>query len=131
MSDGTHQEVTTHERRPHPVTDRAGGERPATERAETMLNRLGERVGSSAAGATARLRHAGAPHRPNESAMARSEALVSRLEDAIGPYATVVGRRLQRLAARAREEVEDIWAEAQHVRAQRHRAPGGGDGEAG
>jgi hypothetical protein len=57
--------------------------RPATERAEELLDRLGERVGR----------------------------IVARTKP-----------RVQMLAALAREEAEDIWAEAQHLRAQRGQA---------
>jgi hypothetical protein len=34
-------------------------------------------------------------------------------------YAIVIGQRLRRLAARLREEAEDIAAEAQHIRTDR------------
>lgn len=97
--------------------------RSRVERAEEMLGRLGERIGGTMAGATRPVRSmaesgADGDVRP---AVVRAEAVVSRLEDTIGAYATVIGRRLQRLAARAREEAEDIWAEAQHVRSERGR----------
>jgi hypothetical protein len=46
----------------------------------------------------------------------RAEEIVDQLGARIGHYATVLGHGLLRLAARAREEAEDIWAEAQNVR---------------
>ena len=54
-----------------------GAARPATERAEELLDRTGQRLGSLAA---------------------------------------LVGLNVLRFAARAREEAEDIWAEAQSIR---------------
>ncbi|HEX3157569.1 MAG TPA: hypothetical protein VHQ45_03585 [Gemmatimonadaceae bacterium] len=94
------------------------------ERAEELLGRLGERVGGSAANATRRVRRtadttADGRARP---ALDRADEVVNRMEEIVGVYATVLGRRLQRLAARAREEAEDMWAEAQHLRSERQRA---------
>src|SRR5437764_11326792 len=48
--------------------------------------------------------------------MQRAEEMVDRWGERVGYYATVAGHQLLRLAARAREEVEDIWAEAQSIR---------------
>jgi hypothetical protein len=93
--------------------------RSATERAEDLLGRFGARIGGTAADAGYRLRHAATAPRPAGTSAERADALVTRMEESIGPLLTVVGRRLQRLAARAREEMEDILAEAQHLRAQR------------
>jgi hypothetical protein len=44
-----------------------------------------------------------------QSAVARAEELVGRFEQQTGPF-------LARLVARAREEIEDIWAEIESVR---------------
>jgi hypothetical protein len=52
-------------------------------------------------------------HRP---AMERAEELADRIASKIGHYASVVGYTLLRWASRAREEAEDIWAEAQNLR---------------
>ena len=46
----------------------------------------------------------------------RAEEIVDHLGEQIGHYATLLGHGLLRLAARAREEAEDIWAEAQDIR---------------
>jgi len=46
-------------------------------------------------------------------AAARAEATVDLAGERVGQWAATLSRRLQVLAARAREEVEDIWAEAQ------------------
>jgi hypothetical protein len=47
--------------------------------------------------------------------MERAEEVVDRLGQRAGQIGSEVGQRLLRLAARAREEVEDIWAEAQSM----------------
>ena len=46
----------------------------------------------------------------------RAEEVVDRLGQRAGQIGSEVGQRLLRLAARAREEAEDIWAEAQSMR---------------
>lgn len=48
--------------------------------------------------------------------MARAEEIVDRVGERIGYFASVAGRRIRWAAARAREEAEDILAEAQHLR---------------
>jgi hypothetical protein len=48
--------------------------------------------------------------------MARAEELVDQFGERVGQFATLAGLRILQLAARAREEAEDIWAEAQHLR---------------
>jgi hypothetical protein len=56
---------------------------------------------------------AGTQHSPVE----RAEVIVDRLGARLGEVAAVAGHELRRVAARAREETEDIWAEAKDVRA--------------
>lgn len=46
----------------------------------------------------------------------RAEELVDRLGESVGQFASLAGLRLLRVAALAREEAEDVWAEAQSVR---------------
>ena len=46
----------------------------------------------------------------------RAEEMVDHLAGRLGHYASVLGRQVLRLAARAREEAQDIWAEAQTIR---------------
>ena len=48
--------------------------------------------------------------------MERAEELVDRLGQRAGQMGSELSQRLLRLAARAREEAEDIWAEAQSMR---------------
>jgi hypothetical protein len=51
----------------------------------------------------------------------RAEEMVDRMAERVGHYASVLGHKVLWLAARAREEAEDIWAEAQAVRRGEHR----------
>lgn len=46
----------------------------------------------------------------------RAEAILDEWGQRIGRSASLTGRRLRKVAARAREEAEDILAEAQHIR---------------
>lgn len=46
----------------------------------------------------------------------RAEELVDRLGGRLGLFAALTALQLRRLAARAREEAEDLWAEAESVR---------------
>jgi hypothetical protein len=47
----------------------------------------------------------------------RAEVIVDRLGARLGEVAAVAGFELRRAAERAREETEDIWAEARDLRA--------------
>jgi hypothetical protein len=49
-------------------------------------------------------------------AMQRAEELADRLGEQIGHYASAFGHSVLKWVARAREEAEDIWAEAQFLR---------------
>ncbi len=49
-------------------------------------------------------------------AMERGEELVDRLGQRAGALTSLAGLRIRKLAARTREEAEDVWAEAQSVR---------------
>jgi len=59
----------------------------------------------------------------HRSATERAEVLVDLLGQRVGVFASVAGFQILRLAARAREEAQDLWAEAQSVR--RARGPQG------
>jgi hypothetical protein len=50
-----------------------------------------------------------------EQAMRQAEEMADRLAERVGYYASWISREVMRLAARAREEMQDIWAEAQHL----------------
>jgi hypothetical protein len=47
--------------------------------------------------------------------MRRAEEMVDQMAQRVGDYAGRLGHGLLRLAARAREEAEDIWAEARSI----------------
>jgi hypothetical protein len=53
-------------------------------------------------------------------AMQRAEELVDRMAERVGHYTGMIGHNLLWLVTRAREEAEDIWAEAQALRRQHH-----------
>jgi hypothetical protein len=52
----------------------------------------------------------------DHAALQRAEALVDQFGERIVQYSTRLGLGLGWVAARAREEPQDIWAEAQHIR---------------
>ena len=49
-------------------------------------------------------------------ALQRAEELVDHLGERIGHFAHTLSLRFRKATARAREEVQDIWAEAQHIK---------------
>ena len=51
-----------------------------------------------------------------QQAMRRAEELADRWAVQLGQFASSVGHGILKWAARAREEAEDIWAEAQAIR---------------
>lgn len=100
---------------------------------------LGERVGRSAANAAQRLRSLASDNfrmpagegEPSSEAgdgrTQRAEYLVNSIESTAVTYSRVVGDRLRRAFARAREEIEDVVAEAQSRRSAGGRSPAGDD----
>ena len=50
----------------------------------------------------------------------RAEVLVDRMGEQLGHFLSMAGHRLRKATARAREEAEDIWAEAQAIRRGEH-----------
>lgn len=50
----------------------------------------------------------------------RAEVLVDRLGERLGHFLSIAGYQLRKATARAREEAEDIWAEAQAIRRGEH-----------
>ncbi|MBE3558627.1 MAG: hypothetical protein IMW89_05295 [Ktedonobacteraceae bacterium] len=58
-----------------------------------------------------------APHEESEQpVMERAEQLTGDMEQRLAQWTAVVGLQMRRAAARVREEAEDLWAEAQHLR---------------
>jgi hypothetical protein len=99
------------------TTPEQPSQRPAIERAEELLDHLGqrfararERMGTTLAQGTT----AGAGETP--PARVRAEELLDRAGERLGYTASTVGLRLRQWTARAREEAEDLWAEAQSRR---------------
>ena len=59
----------------------------------------------------------GAPPKPSQRpVMERAEELADHLGDRVGHFASLIGYKIMQWTARAREELEDIWAEAQRIR---------------
>ena len=122
----------------------------ATERAEELFNRLGQRFGYLTALATQRLQNistsireqadqldepqsvsgehlnGSAAERTEEArrqATAKAEQLVDQAGQRISQFTSIAGLQIQRALARAREETEDMWAEAQNIRHQNDQKP--------
>ena len=57
---------------------------------------------------------------PQETPTERAEVLVDQWGERVGRFLSSAGYQLRRAAARAREEAEDIWAEAQTIRHNGH-----------
>lgn len=52
----------------------------------------------------------------DQSATARAEEVFDDAGQRVGQFALIAGQYLRQFTARAREEAEDIWVEAQNVR---------------
>jgi hypothetical protein len=50
----------------------------------------------------------------------RAEVLVDQLGTRLGHFLSIAGYQVRKATARAREEAEDIWAEAQAIRRRDH-----------
>jgi hypothetical protein len=57
---------------------------------------------------------------PQGTPAARAEILVDQWGERVGKFLSSGGYQLRKAAARAREEAEDIWAEAQTIRHNEH-----------
>jgi hypothetical protein len=102
---------STHEAEPE-FEPRAHGS--ATERAERLVDRFGQRLSAAREQMAARAAASeGQPQRPSKE---RAEEMLDRAGEQVGRFAATVSHRLRKLAAHAREEAEDIWAEAQSKR---------------
>ena len=125
-------------------------DQPATARAEELLDSVGRRIGLFAARAGQRIQntatyvreqadHMDQPdtadseksHQPaiagaeekGQVAMEKSEEMVDRMTQQLSLYTVRAGFQIQKAVARMREEAEDIWAEAQHIRQENTRKP--------
>lgn len=96
-------------------------ERPYVARAEELLNHLGQRFAQSRAqfsqALEQRAAHAnGTGAAPDtRPATERAEVLLDRAGERVGAFASTAGVQLRRWLARAREEAEDVLAEARSV----------------
>lgn len=108
------------------------GAQPAVQRAEEMWEGLGHRLGRLVAGAGQGARSAAARarnaannlERPGLSsptganagqATERAEQMVDQWGQRLGELAAVAGLELRKAAEFAREDLEDIWAEARAI----------------
>jgi hypothetical protein len=87
--------------------------RSATERAERLVEQFGQRLGATREQLAARAASDSQAQRP---ATERAGELLDRAGEQVGRFAAVAGHEMRRFIARAREEAEDIWAEAQNKR---------------
>ena len=62
-----------------------------------------------------------------DSAEERAEMLVDQWGERLGKFLSSAGYQLRKAAARAREEAEDIWAEARTIRRSDHLSDQPGD----
>lgn len=89
----------------------AEGDRSPTRRAQQLVDQFGQKLTAVRAQMAARAQATdGQPQRP---ATERAEEMVDRAGEQIGKWAGRATTEARRLFARAREEVEDMWAEAQ------------------
>jgi hypothetical protein len=94
--------------------DEAPGGATQTQPQEGSENESGPAGNGAAQGAA---RQAGeGPGGIDPETMRRAEELVDRMGERVGHCISFLGRGVLKLAARAREEAEDIWAEAQQIR---------------
>ncbi len=130
------------------MNQEGGTARPVGRRAEAVLDRAGQNLGFFVVSTGQRIQHVATSFRKGpaqkepssplsegvsapssdaqalqagQSAMGRAEQVVDNVGGALGILSSVVGLRMRRVGARMREEVEDMWAEAQSLRSQRER----------
>ncbi|GLV60783.1 hypothetical protein KDH_76020 [Dictyobacter sp. S3.2.2.5] len=112
------------------------GRAPEVERAEQMLDQVGERIGALAARSTqrvqqfgTRLRARGGPQakkaktsarkrsaREQQPQLEKAEVALDTMQERLSFVAGVTEMQLRRTASRLREGTEDILAEAQNIR---------------
>ena len=125
-------------------------DQPATARAEELLNNLGQRIGFFAAQTGQRIQNTAASIRdeanrmdqpstePGEKsqsptiaraeeqgklAMEKAQGVANRLGQRLSHFFALAGFPIQKATARVREEVCDIWAQAQNIRQERSGSP--------
>lgn len=103
-----------------PSPTQEGSSSPSTTRAEEMFNQAGQRIREFTTRLTTPSQGA-PPHTKSTNQSSAGHALASgldteRAEQMMTSAEERIGRFAARLAACTREEVEDIWAEAQSIR---------------
>lgn len=120
-------------------TDEYNSGQETTKRAEQTLDTIGHHLGLLAGTATHRIEqivnnvHFSSPFQTGgtrqegdrslppsgevaQPAVDRAEELMQRVEQNMGRWTGRLGLQSQRIVARMREDLEDMWAEAQHMR---------------
>lgn len=93
-----------------------------TQRAEEMMGRAGQWLGGVVLGVMQGVESAASGSSSTGDpavepvATARAEGMLDGAGERVGHFAALAGQRLRTAAALAREEMEDLWAEAQHLR---------------
>ena len=100
-------------------------ERPATDRAEEMLGRLGQRFTDMRSNVGRAFEQRAQQRQQGDTSSSSTRPASERAQETLGDWgervgfvAGVAGLRLRQWGARAREEAEDLWAEAQSMRQQ-------------
>ena len=95
------------------MSGNGGQDRRSGTGVDDFLEEVGVRVGSVVAGVGRALKRWGSQlatdHRPPRE---RAEDVVSGIEEHVGDYTAGLGHGIRRVAARAKEELDDIRAEA-------------------
>jgi len=106
-----------------PVSEPANDTAAVVDRAKSLVSQFGDRLkeaGAKIQGAS--LPHPGAHPAAGGSvpegrpATERAEQTLDRAGEQLGVFAAALSHRVRRSVALAREETEDIWAEAQSLR---------------
>ncbi len=100
---GTAKRTTTARKSGTSASAPPAGERPKT-------------TASAPKSATSESGTAAADDAREQSATARAEEVFDDAGQRVGQFALIAGQYLRQFTARAREEAEDIWVEAQNVR---------------
>jgi hypothetical protein len=96
------------------MSSEGSGNGRTAERVDGFIEDMGERIGSVVAVAgRAVVRWGGWLVNGEKPPRERAETVVTGVEEQVGDYTAAVGYRIRRVAARAKEELDDIRAEAE------------------
>lgn len=109
-----------------PVSEPANDTAAAVSRAKSLVSQFGDRLKETGAkiqgaslphpGAHPAAAAAGGSVPEGRPATERAEQTLDRAGEQLGVFAAALSHRVRRSVALAREETEDIWAEAQSLR---------------